>query len=92
MSDEYPPTTQGEVTPDVEALHMIIGLGNFEATGGTGSNTYDLALRIVDSDWLEAHDREVAEKAWAEGHAAGATDGITDTWDSVNPYREGASE
>jgi len=54
----------GEITPDVEALHMIIGLGNFEATGSTGGNTYDLAQRIMSSDWLEAHDREVAEKAW----------------------------
>ena len=64
----------GEITPDVEALHMIIGLGNLEATGSAGGNTYDLAQRtsdlaqrIMSSDWLEAHDREIAEKAFRAG-------------------------
>lgn len=52
-----------EITPDVEALHQIIGVGNFEANGSTGSNTYDLAFRIVDSEWLAEHDRAVAEAA-----------------------------
>ena len=75
MSDEYTPTTQSEITPDVEALHMIIGLGNFEATGSTGGNTYDLAQRIMSSDWLEAHDREVAEAS-----AKQALEDAADDW------------
>lgn len=44
--------------------------------------------------WLDAHDREVAAKAWDEGHKAGwehCQDGNygTDWWDddTPNPYR-----
>ena|SRR5699024_127636 len=49
--------------------------------------------------WLDAHDREVAAKAWDEGHKAGwehCQDGNygTDYWDddTPNPYRAEADQ
>lgn len=44
--------------------------------------------------WLAAHDREVAEKAWDEGHNAGWNEGVENAQGYFsqhdNPYREGS--
>ena len=83
MSDEYTPTTE-------------------QVLGGYIFDRLEIGGVLVDKStaeftrWLEAHDREVAEKAWDE-----AAEEFTDrTWSSprglpvdppANPYREGAS-
>lgn len=47
------------ITPDDEALHMVIALGNFEDLRHTGSNTYALAQRVTASDWLKQYTARV---------------------------------
>lgn len=49
---------------------------------------------MIPADVLAAHDREVAEKAWDEGHNAGWNEGVENAQGYFsqhdNPYREGS--
>ncbi len=50
-----------------------------------------LAERIIESDWLAEHDRQVAERAWDEGFDSGHYVNDQEPRDCdcrVNPYRE----
>jgi len=84
MGDEYTPTTE----------HLAHAIGEWAYRVGHPQNG-DFPEMLADDGetmlarFLEAHDREVAEKAWDEGFADGFN---SDDYKMTNPYREGASE
>jgi hypothetical protein len=94
MTDEYTPTTEQVRNAFTFWRRAFI----------VRKSWYDESLLLEQTNaeftrWLEAHDREVAEKAWDEACSAFAflppTHNDTDTAAyvaSTNPHREGASE
>ena len=80
MSDEYTPTTD-EIRRDWVQLSA-------DAYSLVTDDADEVAVAEFDR-WLEAHDREVAEKAWDEGFAHGFN---SNDYKMTNPYHEGASE
>lgn len=56
---------------------------------GTGQSTIEEG-RAAYQAWLKEHDRQIAEKAWREGYAAGWKDHECDfpPYTSGNPYKE----
>lgn len=94
MGDEYTPTTD-EIRRDWVQLSA-------DAYSLVTDDADEVAVAEFDR-WLEAHDREVAEKAWDEGQKSGMryTDRMRAAYEigrpelpgppSINPYREGAT-
>lgn len=54
---------------------------------GTGQSTIEEG-RAAYQAWLKEHDRQIAEKAWAEGQASGYFAGTHNREPISNPYRK----
>lgn len=75
---------------DKPTLDLALTIARWDDTKDPATNAIphwavNLAMALIESDWLSEHDRQVAERAWYKGHSTGIFDKQYETG-TRNPY------